>query len=209
MTRGRLLTMREAIVEKLNRHLSLPPSSEADVVYAFVQVRKLMERSKVASEYTRLKFFCDWVVHGGLAGMEAQQVLIEIDDRLKFHDSRKPWEIDPDGRVGALLSHHALCAELDRYLEAAGITQIWTKDPAIWHKVSKLYSEIVRDCPLEIKRQNYQFPYISKLEITDCKPWEPMVKANPGQDHVGWNWTFTLSDGRTFQMGHSSSFGKG
>jgi len=200
--------MRDAIVEKLSRHLSSPPSSEADVVYAFVQVRKLMERSNAASMYPRLKFFCDWVVHGALAGAEAQQVLIEIDDRLKSHDSRKPWEIDPDGRVGALLSHQELCAELDRYLEAAGVTQIWTKDPALWNKVSGLYSEIVRDCPLEIKRKNYQFPYISKLEITDCNPLEAIVKANPGQVHVGWNWTFTLSDGRTFEMGHTSSFGR-
>jgi hypothetical protein len=201
--------MREAIVEKLNLHLSAPPVSEADVVYAFVQIRKLMERSGVSPDYPRLKFFCDWVVHGGLAGAEAQQVLIEIDDRLKFHDSRKPWEIDPDGRVGALLSHQAVCAELHRYLETAEVTQIWTRDPSVWFNVSKLYSEIVRDCPLEIKRKDYEFPYIAKLAITDCEPWEPMVKANPGQDHVGWNWTFTLSDGRTFEMGHSSSFGSG
>ena len=26
---------------------------------------------KVSSNYPRLKFFCDWVVHGGLAGKEA------------------------------------------------------------------------------------------------------------------------------------------
>ncbi len=54
--------MREAIIEKLSKHLSAPPSGEADVVYALVQIRKLMERDKVSSNYPRLKFFCDWVV---------------------------------------------------------------------------------------------------------------------------------------------------
>jgi hypothetical protein len=39
-----------------------------------------MERDKVSSSYPRLKFICDWVVHGGLAGKEAQRVLIEIDE---------------------------------------------------------------------------------------------------------------------------------
>jgi hypothetical protein len=209
MAPGAMLTMREAIIEKLHTHLSSPPSSEAAVVYAFVQIRKLMEKSNAAGMYPRLKFFCDWVVHGGLAGTGAQQVLIEIDDRLKFYDSRKPWEIDPDGRVGAFLSHAALCTEMDRYLETAGVIQVWTKDPAVWHQVSKLYSEIVRDCPLETERKNYQYPHISKLEITDCMPSKPVAEANAGLDHIGWNWAFTLSDGRTFEMRHSSGLSVG
>jgi hypothetical protein len=197
--------MCEAIIEKLNQHCSRAPATEAEVVYTLVQVRKLLEKAKIGSNYRRLKFFCDWAVHGRLSGSEAQQVLIEIDDRLKFHDRRTPWEFDPDGQIGALISHHALCAELGRYLDEVGVKQIWTKDMFTWHKVSKLFSEVVRDCPLEIQRQGYSFPYISRLEITDCDPWEPIVKANLHQEHSGWNWTFTLSDGRTFQLGHSSS----
>jgi hypothetical protein len=197
--------MRDAIIEKLNKHLSSPPADEADVVYAFVQIRKLMDQSGVSKNYPRLKFFCDWVVHDSLAGTQAQQVLIEIDDRLKFYDAHRPWEIDPDGKVGELLSHQGLRAELCAYLETIGINRNWANDLWGWHAVSKLYSEIVRDCPLEIERKGYQFPYIKKLAITNCEPHEPTVKANPGHDHIGWEWTFTLSDGRTFTMGNSSS----
>jgi len=36
--------MRDAIVEKLNRHFSAPPETEARVVYAFVQIRKPLEK---------------------------------------------------------------------------------------------------------------------------------------------------------------------
>lgn len=201
--------MREAIIDKLSKHLAAPPATEADVVYALVQVRKLMERTSTGSNYRRLKFFCDWVVHGSLTGPEAKQVLIEIDDRLKFHDRRKPWEFDPDGGIGALISHHALCAELGRYLDDMGVSQVWTKNMFAWYQVSKLFSEVIRDCPLEIKREDYALPYIARLEITDCEPWEPDIKANSHRDRIGWNWTFTLSDGRTFQLGHSSSFQMG
>ena len=202
--------MREAIIEKLGKHLSAPPSGEADVVYALVQIRKLMERDKVSSNYPRLKFFCDWVVHGGLAGKEAQRVLIEIDDRLKYYDNRKPWEIDPDGKVGDLLSFQSLCFEFHHFLESMGVQQIWTKgDGYTWFGVKKLFSEIIRDCPLEIARKDYEFPYISRLEITDGEPWKAGMKANLGSEHIGWNWTLTLSDGRTFKMGHSSSYGRG
>ena len=201
--------MRQAIIDKLSKHLASPPIAESDVVYALVQVRKLMERTNTGSNYRRLKFFCDWVVHGRLTGSQAKQVLIEIDDRLKFHYQREPWQFDPDGSIGALVSHHALLVELGRYLDDVGVTQVWTKDIFAWYRVSKLFSEVIRDCPLEINRQGYSFPYISRLEITDCDPWEPMVKANPHQDHVGWRWTFTLSNGRTFQLGHTSGLQMG
>jgi hypothetical protein len=113
---------------------------QADVVYALVQVRKLMERTNTGGHYQRLKF-CDWVVHGQLTGPEAKHVLIEIDDRLKFHYRRKPWEFDPDGGISALVSHHALCVELGRYLDDVGVTQVWTRDMFAWYKVSKLFSE--------------------------------------------------------------------
>jgi hypothetical protein len=200
--------MQEAIIEKLSAHLSVPPVKESDVVYALVQIRKLMERGGLAP-YQRLKFFCDWVVHGGLTGKETQRVLAEIDDRLKFHDASKPWEIDSDGKVGELLSHSAFRSEFHRYLESAGVSEIWTTDPSVWHKISRLYAEIVRDCPLECDRKDYTFPYIAKLEITDCEPWQPIVEANPTHDHIGWNWTFTLNDGRTFEMCNTSSFQNG
>jgi hypothetical protein len=201
--------MREAIIEKLQKHMSIRPSTEADVVYAPVQVRKLMERTKNGSGFPRLVFFCDWVVHGGLDRCEAKNVLIEIDDRLKHYDASKPWAIDPDGRVGAFLSHRAFLAELQAYLESQGINEVWTRDLSVWHTVSELYSEVIRDCPLEVQRKNYPFPYVSRLEISDCKPSQPVVDANPGQDHIGWKWTFTLSDGKTFHMEHTSSFGGG
>lgn len=202
--------MREAIIEKLSKHLSEPPSKEADVVYALVQIRKLMERDKISGNYPRLRFFCDWVVRGGLIGTEAKRVLIEIDDSLKYYDKRRPWEIDPNGKVGDLLSHQSLCREFHGFLESTGVDQIWINgDRYTWFQVTKFFSEIIRDCPLEITRKDYLYPYISRLEITYCEPWEPGMKANPGPEHIGWNWTFTLRDGRTFKMGHSSSYGRG
>jgi hypothetical protein len=200
--------MQDAIIEKLNRHFNTPPETEADVIYAFVQVRKLLERSGRKGEFPRLKFFCDWAVHGGLAGTEAQQVLIEMDDRLRHAGVRTPWEIDPDGRVYELVSHRALLQEMSRYLTSADVSTAWTGNPFAWHQVSRFYSEIVKDCPLTITRKDYDFPYVARLEITECKPAPPIVEANPHADHIGWTWVFSLNDGRTFPMTHTSSIGR-
>lgn len=107
------------------------------------------------SVHIRRRLCCDWVVHGGLAGTEAHQVLIEMDDRLKDAGVRKPWEIDPDGRVHEMVSHRALQQEMSRYLNSAGVSDAWTRDPLAWHEVSRFYSEIVKDSPLTITRKDY------------------------------------------------------
>lgn len=36
--------MRPAIIDKLNRHMASAPKTEADVVYALVEIRKLLEQ---------------------------------------------------------------------------------------------------------------------------------------------------------------------
>lgn len=180
------------------------------MVYAFVQIRKLTGRDNASYSYPRLKFFCDWAVHGGLAGTEAQRVLVELDDILKNLRGRQIWKVDCKGKVSGFLSHFTLRTEFARFFEHVGVDQVWTKgDGYAWFTMSKLYTEIVRDCPLEINRRGYDFPYLAKLAITNREPWPPIADANVGQEHIGWTWTFTLSDGRTFELGHSSSFGRG
>jgi hypothetical protein len=205
---GILPIMRDAIIEKLNRHMSSAPKTEADVVYALVEIRKLLEQSGHQDDFSRLVFFCDWVLHPGLNRKEAKAVLGELDERLGRYDASRPWEIDPDGQVHELLSFRRFCQELQAYCAEAGIAEVWTRDHLAWRDASRLYSEIVRDCPLSMSRKDYEFNYLAKLEIDGCEPSEVIVKANPQNAHIGWNWKFTLNDGRTFNMPFTSGYGK-
>ena len=82
--------------------------------------------------------------------------------------------------------HIVLQQELLRYLSLTGINDTWARNPAWWHRLSELYTE-----------------------ITAGRPFAPIGEANPGQHHIGWIWTFTLNDGRSFEMHRTSSFGDG
>src|SRR5271157_267760 len=61
--------MRDTIVEKLRPILKGPPHAERDVLYVFVEIRKLLDLllegadEVKRAEFATLKFFCDWVVH--------------------------------------------------------------------------------------------------------------------------------------------------
>jgi hypothetical protein len=199
--------MGSSIIEKLNRHMASPPQKESDVVYALVEVRKLLEQTGEKETFSRLTFFCDWVVHPLLDKKNAQNVLLELDGRLGGYDASRPWEIDPDGQVHDLLSFRRFWQELNAYCKHVGITDGWTRDYLSWRQVARLYSGIVRDCPL-IMRKGYRFRHIAKVEITNCEPSKVVMGANPGDDYVGWKWTFTLSDGRSFEMPYTSGYGR-
>ena len=201
-------SVRDAIIEKLNRHMSIPPKTEADVVYALVEIRKLLEQSGRKEDLPRLTFFCDWVVHPWLKGTETQNVLKELDERLGKYDTARPWELDPDGHVHELLSFRRFREELHAYSEEVGIQEGWTRDPTAWREVSRLYSMIVRDCPLSMSRQGYDFNYLAQLEISGCEPSEVVTNANPHMNHIGWSWKFTLNDGRTFNMPFTAGYAK-
>ena len=136
-------------------------------------------------------------------------MLTELDERLGRYDVSRPWEIDPDGKVHELLSLRRFAQELNAYCREAGIGEKWTADIVAWREVSRLYSEVVRDCPLSISRKDYGFNYLSKLEIDGCEPSEAIAKANPQNEHIGWNWKFTLNDGRSFNMPFTAGYGKG
>src|SRR6266498_3959033 len=69
----------DAIIEKLERELQEPITSESQVVYLLVEIRKLIELNKDVANYRTLKFCCDWVAHPVLEGSEARSIVRQLD----------------------------------------------------------------------------------------------------------------------------------
>lgn len=132
-----------------------------------------------------------------------------MDERLGRYNPECPWEIHPNGHVHELLSLQVFWRELDGYLNYVGVADTRTRDDPSWRQVERLYTEIVRDCPLVMTRNDYPFHYLKRLEITACEPSANIVEANPDHDYIGWNWKFTLNDGSTFAMPYTTGFGQG
>jgi hypothetical protein len=184
------------------------PATEADVVYALVEVRKLLEQSGDESNYQRLVFFCNWVVHPTLDRSESQNVLNELDRQLHGFDPNNPSTIDHSALAHRFMSFHQLCGELRAYLRKQGITAFWTTDVAGWRSFARLYSEVVKDCPLVLTRRSGISPYLMKLEISSCEPDKVITQANPGMDYIGWKWVFTLDNGRSFAVPFTSAINR-
>jgi hypothetical protein len=101
--------MEDALKEKLSRVLNSPIETEERVVYFFVELRKLMERSKTKEKYPVVNFYCNWVVHIRLSNSPVADGFVHlIDDGLAEMLSGKPRSLDLDRIVRdfAVLEEH-------------------------------------------------------------------------------------------------------
>ncbi|TSC72629.1 MAG: hypothetical protein G01um101438_346 [Parcubacteria group bacterium Gr01-1014_38] len=73
--------MRDEIIEKLNKRLAEGINRESDVVYLFVEIRKLFEHDDLP-QYPQLRFYGDWVVHTKLSRIRRDGALAEYLGRI-------------------------------------------------------------------------------------------------------------------------------
>jgi hypothetical protein len=198
---------RSEIEQLLAVEMNSPPTDGKDLVYALVKIRKLLEHKEQKNDLWTLTFYCDWALHSELDRSGAKKFLKILDETLgRFNPAT--WEqVDPDAMVHKVISFDLFRDHLSTFLRRNDLPIVWTEDMFAWDKTRRLYGEEVKSTPLVVTRKDYKFKYLSRLVITACEADEKMVKANPDDKWWGLKWECTLSDGRTFPLGYSSSIG--
>ncbi len=188
--------MRDAILEKLTRKFQKAPSSEEDVAYVLIEIRKLLELAAKQDQFTTLTFFCDWVVHPVLNRRGAHDQISRLDDRLGNLDLTNLQDVGADIEIYRFMSFDSLFEELSRFSKEVKLPNGWISDPVCWKECVKFYGEIVRDCALEVKQPGNKPISITRVVLT-------MVSTPPTANEVEsfkLEWEFTLSDGRSFKQ---------
>src|SRR5690349_20466399 len=76
--------MEQAMVRKLRNELQQEITTERQVVYILVELRKLMELANDGAAFFALKFFCDWAVHTELDQQGAARIVKRFDKQQEF-----------------------------------------------------------------------------------------------------------------------------
>lgn len=74
--------MQNDILKKIQKMLAGPLDREADVVYLLAETRKYLDVSQETG-YSKLRLFCNWVVHSELEGRPAQRIVADVDSFLQ------------------------------------------------------------------------------------------------------------------------------
>ncbi len=87
--------MKEEIISKLTKILSIGKYDEAAVTYIFVEIRKIFEKENLYDKFPLISFYSDWVAHSYLDRKQANEYLKRIE--VMFNGER---EHDSEVQVG-------------------------------------------------------------------------------------------------------------
>jgi hypothetical protein len=139
--------MEDALKEKLTRVLNSPIETEERVVYFFVELRKLMERTNTKKKYPAVNLYCNWVVHTKLSQSAlADEIVRQFD--LAYGEKPNPQIIK---ELNDLLTTARLKKELNECLHEFDLPALKVSTLKQWNSFRHSLAMVITDCPLNIR----------------------------------------------------------
>jgi len=183
--------MQDELLRKINDALSSAITTEMQVVYLLVEIRKLLDRDN----YTQptIRSFSNWVVHTSLEHKAegTTQVLQEFDECVSL-------TIEENKGPGTFPQHYSLRNfrdGLQTFLAAYTLPTQLTDDDTTWQTFCRLYSDVVSDCPITLTASRVALNYIDKVELVTNMRLPDGYQQLPLLD-----WKVTLKSGRVMFM---------
>lgn len=180
----------EDILSKLTEELEKGITTEAQVVYLLVGIRKLIERDGIEEKYVALNFHCDWALHSQLDRAGAKAILKQFDaahvllrEHIELHSlpPKLRTEIDDISKMKSFEK------ELSAFLSAYHLPSLTHHHSDEWPHFLYLYVRVVEDIPLVVNAPG-TCQNISRLTVR-CELARKPLKHDDGEDilfNVRW-----------------------
>jgi hypothetical protein len=154
------------IISKLSHELNLGITTELQVVYLLVGIRKIMEQNDEQNIYKHLNFHCNWVLHSRLRGPDAQDVLqifekVHLELRTGTPSDQLPTEAER--KLLEIIKMDLFKEELDLFMQRYGLPSLNLHRGDGWVHFLHLYASVIKDIPLMIKPDADS--YIKKVTV--------------------------------------------
>jgi hypothetical protein len=152
----------DQLISKIRAEMERGITSECQVVYLLVEIRKLMDRDTTkAAPYNSLRLYSDWAVHIHLYGPQAQEIVKRADAHYpKLMNGTATEQEKAD--FEKLFSLKAFREEIDRFLQDH-VGRSFSDEH--WNKFMYAYLHVVEDCPLICKPDNATLANIDEVFV--------------------------------------------
>jgi hypothetical protein len=178
--------MRSEIIRKLQAELDQPISSERQVVYILVELRKLLEQQEMLTNFKTLKLCCDWAVHPRLDWAPAQEIINYFDGYEKEYRRSgigvAQYNLRP---MLDFLEHKKFRRELIAACEEGGMSADAFSEDQSWRSFILHYTGVIEDCPFEAKADNTEFVTKVTAQVVPSSISEVII---PGKASIQWTW---------------------
>lgn len=174
-------------MHKLVTELDQPITSERQVVYILVELRKLLEREGALKDnrYRSLKVCCDWTVHSKLDQRLANEIT-ELFDQYEARYRREPVGVSQANmpELVEFCDHTRFRAQFIAACDSFGIPTANAEDDQWWNSFLQQFSEVIRDCPLEANPN--KTTYVTRVTASAIDP--ASIGIVNRQFAISWVW---------------------
>ncbi len=139
--------MEDDILQKLRAELERGISTEPQIVYLMVKIRKLLDLDKPHSAaYSTLRLYCDWCVHIKLCGPRAQEIVMKMD---ALYPDMLGGTLSMEGKhyLRDIFAFNKFHDELNQFLYHKCLP---TLSESQWHLFLTGFLNTVEDCSLKV-----------------------------------------------------------
>lgn len=166
--------------QKINRELAEPITTERQVVYLLVQIRKLMDRlNQVAGRtaldprFRALGFLCNWIVHTDLSSGWAQEPLAFFE---RHADDLLANNLTPTilAQTNSIFGLETVRDEMCQFFKEGKLNRNSLPfNAAEWAAFLRLYVAIISECTLIVKPPHARVLRSAKVTGYEHLPWKP------------------------------------
>lgn len=174
------------IIFKLEELISSNPAwSEVEVTYLFVQIRKLLDHSRVdgqSESYDHIRFYCDWVVHirKDRIGTATLKLIKDFETGMKSMIGES--KLTAPGPIN-FAYFEAIQSELIMLFRTLQIPDDIFKDNESWISIMSNLVKVLENQPLEISPKHGLL--IKSLEYQMSAPRTIWIRALFNQPFIG------------------------
>jgi hypothetical protein len=155
--------MTNDIIGKISLELGEPITTERQVVYILVEIRKILEgrEDEDPDPYESLRLYCNWVVHTGLDNKFAKTIVREAD---VLYPRLITGQLTEEEQVGLRKRYSFITfrQEIDRFLTENNIDPF--TDEA-WNAFVVCFLRVIHDCPLSFKNKNSGLTNVDEVRL--------------------------------------------
>jgi hypothetical protein len=192
--------MKNAIVEKLRRHLSCPLDTECEVVYLLCEIRKLLDKQRVEPTPFALRLYCHWALHVDLSRPSTTMPFLTKVDNYVFN------KLNAGETEETLLEEHALFRdfvyletfrkELSQFLALNDLPTSLCDEDARWFAFLAAFASIIEDGSLACQSKDPdELRLVKRVTFTRV----PQVTPD-GHVPFGIKWDVLLKDKRRVEV---------
>jgi hypothetical protein len=192
--------MRNAIVEKLRKHLAGSMGTECEVVYLLCEIRKLFDKQPPDPSQFALRLYCNWALHVDLSHPRTAAPFLERVDAYVFN------KLDTGDTEETLLAERAMFREfvyletfrreLSQFMAACDLpTALCDRDQG-WYTFLAAYAGVIEDGSLTCVGKG-----LDRLRIIERVTFTKTA-VEPAAGHVpfGIRWDILLGDKRRVEV---------